>query len=1360
MNLLGGFKVGTTDFFLYVKDLQRETTFSLISPFHAEDRAEQRDISNAHYPVLKGQYSLQKSFNQNYLVESIKRSKVTGVVKTYTEGSNLLMNVMDALGYVSSYRFGSANISVSEKSTQMGNCIEKFQADDGKVQYIYEKVNGVYSYLLVKTAAVFFEIKKIAFSLDCKNVPYQEIKGQQAKRVLISTLKKIDYAALSNVLDMSWYRENGVNKKEYCSIKTKEEFESRIMTPMVKRILECEKSDSIFYVAVDTETSGLNICHLRPDNPDKDHCVAVPICWEFGKSFVIFTDMEHFSNVDNDYVADRLALFFEDFEGEREIEYYDIEDGKKVVKYARFSRSTISLIGHNSGFDGKVFYDLGKQFYFNEDTLQMAFDINPNSVRGSKKLKVLTRFFYHAETPELEDVLGKGNEDKYRYLEDEEVACIYGCADADYTLGIYFKLRALMTDKMYYYYQMQDIPMINILCQAEYDGLQTADGEVERLAKESEENLKILKDLMYQYVGVYIKYNNDIAVIESKWKAGGYASEEEYLEAKKNVKQDPNAVYQFEMKPRQLQHVLYDIMKYPVKAYTNTHQPKIDKYVVDKLIREKLEDDEKPFRTLQKDILVYGCDVSEYERLRSEKSKKADHMCLISAAEINKLRYPLALILQKYSELNKEYTSYFKPIKEQNLEGKIFKSFNLARIETRRISNPAQTMKGSLKAVIRSYSDDYYTLDFDMSQVEQRIMVSLSHFTEMIHRMNDPESDAHRETASMVEGKPPDKVTTKERKNAKSVTFGVPYGLGLRKLCEKIFGVVNPDNLMATAIILDKWNKNNKPIVNLLEEARAEALEEWKISDDLRDFMGMWKKDKKGDFLLDENGKKVPIPISRVTNILGFYRTFNLDGVGQTPADKERRKKGEYTEKESSIRRKAGNYPIQATASEIFRIILIRFYKACKKYGIADKVRWHMLIHDELLCSVRKDVHPFLLYKIVKEACMITMKGHTRYFVGINIGDTWAECKDDSREAPIHFVSRMIKQYEAGNFEEGYFDHPWDFIHPLRVQYIEDRIKEVVKSYQPDIDSEPINLPCIIQNFSNYTVKGYVNDYPLNGETGFIVDKDDPNSVAKGENLTWIKKFESWALDVFGEGKEVIGLDGSVYRLKKASSMQEKKRVITAEELFSDDFDDFADDDQEENYWSFDEDSASIVYGMEARRDESTEERQYNDGGDLQFDLTKKGSNVTDVTVIQQRYRNLKVMNKQLFVYLPNRKEIQLLKDFLEPEVVELGTRTVFHVNGLDEWWYRIRQNYSFDEIDDFIDFLHSEFTNCRIGNKVLVKMNNLSKRKTVTSALSKFSGTDYQMIFIGSDHAVFSSKFSKRVSMDKLGNMLNVLTK
>lgn len=1392
MNLLGKFNFNGELYFLNLQDTAQKEIFTLISSIHSSDRIRIINGEEPAKPTLQTISSVFLDWDIGYVLESIERRKRTGKVMKFGV-SNILMNVMDAITKAKSYKFNKEQIQKKEQSFVDGEDRETFFAFDDNLYFEYNKVNGLYTLLNVKSNTIAFELSPMSSSLNLRGLQYEELKNKKASKVLIAGLKKITFQDLSQKLDMTWYRANGVEQKKYRAITSNNEFEEKIMTPIVKKILECQEKGTVFDIAVDTETTGLYVYNLSDDNPVKDHCVAIPICWEFGKSFVIYTDMLHFSNADNEYVIGRLAELFENFQGERDIVYWEKEEkaveeflwrssvtngfdsgslegneilgegetfheSKKIRRVAKIRRSSINLVGHNSGFDGRVFFSYGKKFYFNQDTLQMAFDINPQSVRGSKKLKVLTRFFFHAETPELDDVLGRGNEDKYRYLEDDEVARIYGCADADYTLGIFYKLRALMSEKMYYWYQRQDIPMINILYQSEYWGMRTIAEEVQKLGEQTKRNLEILKRTMYEYVGVYVKYTNEMQALKAAWDSGVFDSEESYEEAKKRVVPDFNAVYEFEFKPAQLKNVLYGIMKYPVKAYTEgkVRQPKLDKYVVKKLLSEKLDKGEHGFRTLEKDVLVYGADEAEYQRLREEQPKKAESMCLISAKEFNSYRYPLALIIEKYSELQKEYTAYYKPIEEQNLEGKIFKGYNLSRIETRRILNPGQTMKGNLKALIRSYSDDEYMLDFDMSQVEQRIMVSMSGYKEMIERMKDPEKDAHTETASMVEGKPPYMISKKERKNAKSVTFGLPYGLGVRSLCETMFSDVIKEHLLETRIIVDKWKKGNKPIVDFLEQARYDALKEWKISDELRDFMGMWKKNEDGSYLIGADGKKVPIPVSKVTNILGFYRVFNLTGVGQTKADFERRARGEFTSEEASIRRKSGNYPIQATASELFRQILIRFYESCEKNGIGDKVKWHMLIHDELLCSVSKDVHPFFIYKLVKEACMVTLKGHTKYYVGINIGDTWAQCKDDNREAPVRFVNQIIKRWDAGEFSEGRFEHPWEFIKPYLDKYFEERIGEVIKVYQPDAEEAPIDLAALLQKFSNYTVRAYVNKYATNGSVGPEPDKKDPDAVTNYDNAVWIKRLETWAIDYYGEGKELIGLDGEIYQVKKAAAIEPVKKddFVDLDELFGNED---GIEEEDDNYWSWDSNSAELVYDSESR--EELQEK-YPEEAELVYDLSKPAQNVTDLTVVQSKYRNLKMINSQLFVSVKTSEHITILEQFLNSELVTIGTRVIFKLGQTNTWWKKIRANYDLAVLDAFIEFLKSDEIVYSMGNKVIVKTANRNVTRELQTALRKYDGNDYELVIIYYGNLTRSLSFSKKVSINKLERLVKTLNR
>ena len=145
----------------------------------------------------------------------------------------------------------------------------------------------------------------------------------------------------------------------------------------------------------------------------------------------------------------------------------NLAKNSKLIKFT-FVRNLINLIGHNIMFDRRVFYMFGNSFYFDDDTLQMGFDLNPKTVRGSVALKGLTHRLLGHETPELSDILGKGNEDKYRYLYDILVAMVYGCADADYTLTIFHILRKLMSKRMYKEYKRQVVQMLNILAISEY----------------------------------------------------------------------------------------------------------------------------------------------------------------------------------------------------------------------------------------------------------------------------------------------------------------------------------------------------------------------------------------------------------------------------------------------------------------------------------------------------------------------------------------------------------------------------------------------------------------------------------------------------------------------------------------------------------------------------------------------------------------------------------------------------------------------------------------------------------------------------------------------------------------------------
>lgn len=1261
MNLVGKFTNGSEEYLLCRQTSNKFEIFLLYSQYTREDAIALAMGKAIQSPKLETITALQHLDGKPYLIGGIKKSRTTGVVKSYGN-INELRVVLDELRFAKTYAFRKEDITYNDEQVILGTRNEQFSAEDNELRYLYEKENDEYTLLRVRHGAFGITLSKDCFFPSTRGLSFEEVSDATQNAIAKATLENITYKDLANVLDMSWYRRDDVVVKDYRVVHSIAEFEA-MYAELVEDALATEDR---LYIAIDTETTGTNIFDLSKDNPARDHGVAISISWKDNQGYVIFNDMEYFSGLPAEYCFKRFAeIFTEGDDGNITVTW---TGGSKILP-----RNKFWLIGQNSPFDRRVSISEGHPIWYNDDTLNMAFNINPKVVRGNNGLKNLTRRLFGHETPELSDVLGKGNEDKYRYLANEEVAKIYACADSDYTRMVFFRLRELLGQRMYAMYHKQDVRMLNILAVSEYHGLTTQAEDVQVLGEQSFQNLRILREAAYSYIGAYMSFSQELAILKSQYDTG-LLTDEEFAEGVKNVHPDKDASYEFEFKGSDIREVMFDILKYPPVSFTDTGLPKVDKYTRKKLLQVK-RTDKCTARKLNKSILVYGADYAEYERLcagTEAQKKKAKAMELINKDKFNDLEYPLALLFEQYAVLNKEFTSYFEPIRKQNLEGKLFKTYSLSRIETRRIMNPSQTMKKNLKELIIPCSDDYYMVDFDLSQIELRLMYSLSPSPVLIEKMKNPEADGHTENAAMVNHKPAYKVTTYERKGAKSVSFGVPYGLGDLSLCETIFKDQTPEHQFETRMILYKWKQANAPIVDMLEAARDGALVEVQISKEKRDFMDAYQRDPETKaYLLDDNGEKIPMPLGAVYNKLGFCRYFDLTGIDQSPAAKRRRASGSYTSAESTIRRAAGNYPIQSYAAEFFRLILYRFYDRCKKYGIANKVVWHMLIHDELLCSVHKSVNPILMYKIIKEACMITMPGHTKYFVGINIGDNWEQTKDDSREAPVIFVQRMIERYDAGEFNgQKWFDHPWDFIKPYRDAYIRDRIHEVLQTVQPDIDSAPINLPLIFDKFDNYTVRAYVNDYPLNSP----VDKSLKGSAE--DDAIYSSKFETWALSVFGEGKQIIGLDDKLYKLHKCEQVQD---IPVDDDFLDDDDDSFIEDEYE--LYDFDEEGIVDNYFAEAEPVSSLEE--------LSFDLDNYGdyTDVAQMTLVERKYQNIKVLNGCIVITIDNEVQEQFLRKTIQ---VGKGSAIMFKCGNASHTWQRAADTIDLSALDIIITKIRS----------------------------------------------------------------------
>jgi len=125
--------------------------------------------------------------------------------------------------------------------------------------------------------------------------------------------------------------------------------------------------------------------------------------------------------------------------------------------------------------------------------------------------------------------------------------------------------------------------------------------------------------------------------------------------------------------------------------------------------------------------------------------------------------------------------------------GRVHTTFSQGAVVTGRLSSsepnlqniPVRTPEG--RAIRRAFvaAPGYRLISADYSQIELRIMAHLSGDAALIDAFTHGE-DIHRRTAAELLGKPPEAVTADERRLAKTINFGLIYGMGAAGLARSL----------------------------------------------------------------------------------------------------------------------------------------------------------------------------------------------------------------------------------------------------------------------------------------------------------------------------------------------------------------------------------------------------------------------------------------------------------------------------------------------------------------------------------------------------------------------------------------------
>jgi len=299
----------------------------------------------------------------------------------------------------------------------------------------------------------------------------------------------------------------------------------------------------------------------------------------------------------------------------------------------------------------------------------------------------------------------------------------------------------------------------------------------------------------------------------------------------------------------------------------------------------------------------------------------------------------------EYRSLTKLQNTYIKALPNEVLKdtGKIHTEYMQTVAATGRLSSinpnlqniPIRTSRGKeIRRAFIARSKDFVILSADYSQIELRIIAALSNEENMINAFNNNE-DIHSSTAAAVFNTKIENVTNSQRTNAKTVNFGIIYGVSA-------FGLSNQTNLSrkeSKELIETYYNKYPK-----LKEYIAAQI--------------AFARDK-----------------GYVETLLGRRRY--LKDINSSNAVVR-----------GGAERNAVNAPIQGSAADIIKIAMINIQS--KLINRAYKSKMLLQVHDELVFDVFK---PELndIISLVKEEMENAFSLKVPLDIDMNYGKNWLE---------------------------------------------------------------------------------------------------------------------------------------------------------------------------------------------------------------------------------------------------------------------------------------------------------------------------------------------------------------------------------
>ncbi|MCQ2283497.1 MAG: DNA polymerase I [Bacteroidales bacterium] len=341
------------------------------------------------------------------------------------------------------------------------------------------------------------------------------------------------------------------------------------------------------------------------------------------------------------------------------------------------------------------------------------------------------------------------------------------------------------------------------------------------------------------------------------------------------------------------------------------------------------------------EVLFEKMHIIENAKLTKSKQYQTGEEVLLKMASKH-LIVPLILEWRKLSKLKSTYIDALPQLINPKT-GRIHSTFTQTITSTGRLSSvnpnlqniPVRTERGrDIRKAFVASDDEHIILAADYSQIELRIVAHVCGDERMIETFRKNE-DIHASMAAHIFGVSQDEVTKDMRRSAKTVNFGILYGISAFGLADRL-QISQADARQLITDYYRSFPKITDYLNSTLEFAREHLF---------------------------------------VETLLGrrrYIRDINAqNGILRKAAE-----------------RNAINAPIQGTAADLIKIAMIDIQHEMDRLGLQSKMI--LQVHDELVFDACKDELE-VLKQIVADKMSGSMKLSVPLDVDINSGTSWFE---------------------------------------------------------------------------------------------------------------------------------------------------------------------------------------------------------------------------------------------------------------------------------------------------------------------------------------------------------------------------------